>query len=173
MALLIPDYCFDTIYDITPELLRGNGIEAVILDIDNTMVPYETAKATVENLRWLENLKKVGIKAAFVSNNHRERVEKYAESTGLSAYPDSGKPLRKGITAAISGMETTPDKAAIIGDQIFTDVLAGNIAGIRITILVKPIKDKRDPLCRFKRLLEKPLLAVYRKREKRREKRKG
>ncbi len=168
MAFLIPDYCFETVYDISPEFLLENGIKAVILDIDNTMVPYEIADATEENLKWLGGLENVGIKASFVSNNHKERVERYRSLTGLPAFYDSRKPLGKGIKAALKAMNVLPENTAIIGDQIFTDVLAGNFSGIRLTLLVKPIRDKKNPFCRFKRLLEKPLLAVYRKREKKR-----
>ena len=169
-SLFIPDHYFDTVYDVTTELLSGAGIRGVILDIDNTLVPYEIPEPTAEVRSWLSQLWEAGIKTAFVSNNHKDRVELFNKTLGCPAFYDSGKPLKKSCRAALAALGTSPEETAMIGDQVFTDVLAGGIAGLGMAILVKPIKDKTSLFFRFKRLLERPVLASYNKRNKKRAK---
>ena len=146
----------------TPELLSSIGIKGVILDVDNTLEPYENPKPGAHVVAWLQALSEVGISAAIVSNNNNERISIFNESIGLPAYSKAGKPFTKNIKKAMADIGSTKENTILIGDQIFTDVWAAHNAGIR-AILVKPIKDKRDPLTRFKRLLEKPLIKAYHK----------
>lgn len=160
---LVPDFYCDDIYGITPEYVKGMGIEAVILDIDNTLVPYEIAEPTEEVRAWLNALTEAGIKVAFVSNNHAPRVEKFNESLGFPAFPDSGKPFKKACNAAMAALGTKPENTAIIGDQVFTDVLAGRNAGLKAAFLVKPIKDKTNLFFKTKRLMEVPVLKKYKR----------
>lgn len=169
MGFFVPDCYFNTVYDITPEFLKSKGIEGIILDIDNTLVPYEIPEPTSENLMWLSAMDGAGIKYSFVSNNHRERVELFNKNILCPAFYDSGKPLKKSCRRALDAMALRPEKTAIIGDQIFTDVLAGRFAGLGLTVLVKPIKDKTSLFFRFKRFLEKPVLKAYIKREKKKQ----
>ncbi len=163
--MFVPDYYFDTVFEITPELLKENGIRALILDIDNTLVPYEIPEPTEEIRAWLESMWETGIQTAFVSNNHADRVELFNLTLGCPAFPDSGKPLKKSCKKALEAMGVTPAETAIIGDQVFTDVLAGWNSRLKLAFLVKPIKDKTNLFFRSKRLLEKPVLAVYRRRK--------
>lgn len=160
---LVPDLYCDDIYGITPEYLKDRGVEAVILDIDNTLVPYEIAEPTDEVRAWLTALNEAGIKTAFVSNNHAPRVELFNKTLGYPAFPDSGKPFKKACRAAMEAMGSTPENTAIIGDQVFTDVLAGRNAGLNCALLVKPIKDKTNLFFRTKRLMEVPILKKYKK----------
>ena len=160
---LVPDLYCDDIYGITPEYLKDKGVEAVILDIDNTLVPYEIAEPTDEVRAWLTALNEAGIKTAFVSNNHAPRVELFNKTLGYPAFPDSGKPFKKACRAAMEAMGSKPENTAIIGDQVFTDVLAGRNAGLNCALLVKPIKDKTNLFFRTKRLMEVPILKKYKK----------
>ena len=160
---LVPDLYCDDIYGITPEYLKDRGVEAVILDIDNTLVPYEIAEPTDEVRAWLTALNEAGIKTAFVSNNHAPRVELFNKTLGYPAFPDSGKPFKKACRAAMEAMGSKPENTAIIGDQVFTDVLAGRNAGLNCALLVKPIKDKTNLFFRTKRLMEVPILKKYKK----------
>ncbi len=160
---LVPDLYCDDIYGITPEYIKGKGIEAVILDIDNTLVPYEIAEPTPEVRAWLNALTEAGIKVAFVSNNHAPRVDKFNESLGFPAFPDSGKPFKKACRAAMEAIGSKPENTAIIGDQVFTDVLAGRNAGLAAAFLVKPIKDKTNLFFKTKRLMEVPVLKKYKR----------
>ncbi len=166
MGLFVPDFYFDTVYEVSPEMLTEKGIKGLILDIDNTLVPYEIPEPTAENAAWLKSMWEAGIKTAFVSNNHADRVELYNKTLGCPAFADSGKPFKKACKRALDAMELTPKEAAIIGDQVFTDVMCGRGAGLGLCILVKPIKDKTNLFFKTKRLLERPVIATYNKRQR-------
>lgn len=160
----MPDYCFDTFDMASAEFLCSIGVKGIILDVDNTLEPYENPTPTEKVLLWFQSLREAGIKAAIVSNNGRERIEIFNEELGLVAYSKSGKPGKKNVLRALSDIGVAREEAIFMGDQIFTDVWAAHNAGIR-AILVPPIRDKRDPLTRFKRLLERPILRKYRKKK--------
>ena len=159
-----PDWYFQLFDDVTPEFLTRNGIRALILDIDNTLAPYEEPDPNERVLAWFSALKAAGITAAFVSNNDFERVSRFNRKIGIPMYPKGKKPQKKFMRRAMRDLGVSPAETAIMGDQIFTDVWAGRNVKIRC-IVVPPIKDKTDFFTRFKRVLEKPVLRYYRKRE--------
>ncbi len=165
--MFIPDYMFDTVYDIPLNLFEENGIKCLFLDIDNTLVPYEIAEPTQANLEWFESLKKMGIKLFFVSNNHAPRVEKYAEKLDIPYEADAGKPFVKKYRKLADENGIKLSECACIGDQIFTDVLAADLLGVK-SFLVLPINDLKTKFNKFKRLCEKPFVRAYRKREMKR-----
>ena len=158
----MPDLYLNDIYEISPEMLKSKGIKAVLLDIDNTLVTYDDPMPTESVLNWLEALKNEGINAAFISNNHKERVELFNSELGFFATWDSGKPFIKCHRRAMAELGTDTSNTAVIGDQIFTDVWSGKRLGL-YAILVKPIKDKTSLVNRSKRALEKPILRRYAK----------
>jgi len=162
---LLPDKIFNTFDEITVEFLKQNGIVALILDVDNTLIPYEEDVPRPGVLAWLSELDEAGIKVSFVTNNHEKRLSRFNESLGRPAFSDSFKPFRKNMRKAMIAMGSRVENTANIGDQIFTDTWAGKRMGIR-TYLVSPIKDKRDPFTRFKRWLEKPILRKYYKKNR-------
>ncbi len=157
---LIPDKIFHSFDEITVAFLKENGISALILDIDNTLIPYEEAVPSPTVMEWLSLLAAADIKVAFVTNNHKKRLLRFNEFLCLPAYANSFKPFLKNMRAAMRAMGSNKSNTANLGDQIFTDTWAGKRLGIR-TFLVPPIKDKRDPFTRLKRLLEKPVLRKY------------
>ena len=159
---LVPEYMFDTFEDITPELLSSLGIKALLIDIDNTLAPYEQELPDERILNWFAALRENGIKAALVSNNHPTRVDLFNASLGLDAYPDSGKPGTKTLRLAMEKMGATPEITAGIGDQLLTDTLAAHRLG-SISLIVPPIKDRTSAFFKFKRLLERPAIRKYRK----------
>ena len=160
----VPDFRFLTFDEASADFLFENGVKGIILDIDNTLEPYENALPGEHVIAWLASLSVRGISAAIVSNNNRERVEKFNENLKLPAYAKAKKPFKKNLLAAMADMGTTPENTVLMGDQVFTDVWAAHNAGIK-AILVPPIKDKRDIFTRTKRLLEKPILKKYEKRK--------
>ena len=162
---LVPEYCFDTFDEATADFLISIGAKGIILDIDNTLEPYENDLPGERVLSWLSSLKERGISASFVSNNGKERVMLFNASLKLPAFYKAGKPFTKNIKRAMVRMGTTREDTILMGDQIFTDVLAAHAAGIR-AILVPPIKDKRDPITRLKRILERPILDKYEREQK-------
>ena len=165
----VPDFYFEKFNDITAEFLAERGIRGVILDIDNTLEPYEHDKPGDHVIAWLDSLKVIGIKACFVSNNNKERIEVFNKEIGLPAFYKSRKPFKKRLLQAMSLMNTDKTNTLAIGDQILTDVWAAHNAGIK-AILVPPINDKKDLFTRFKRLLEKPFMRKYKKRKAKAEK---
>jgi HAD superfamily phosphatase (TIGR01668 family) len=167
----MPDLYLDDIYGITPAFLKEKGIRAVLLDIDNTLVTYDDPKPTPSVLAWLQTLKDNGIEAAFISNNHKDRVELFNEDLQYFATWDSRKPSGKCYRAAMKHFGTDTTNTAVIGDQVFTDVWSAKRLGL-FAILVKPIKDKTNLFFKTKRLLEKPVLAAYRRRTAKKEKNK-
>jgi HAD superfamily phosphatase (TIGR01668 family) len=163
--LLTPDYIFPTFADITPDFLLSHGIKALVIDVDNTLAPYEQELPDQKTVDWFKNLSENGIKAALISNNKPERIEKYNALLSLPAYPDSKKPSTKAILRAIEEMGATLDSTAGLGDQLLTDTLAVHRLDM-MSIIVPPIKDKKTLFFRFKRLLEKPFIARYYKKSK-------
>ncbi len=164
---LIPDYCFDSIYEVTPAFLKQIGVRGLACDIDNTLVTYDDAKPTPEVLAWLKDMTEAGICVAFVSNNHASRVNVFNEELGLFAAADAKKPSIGALLRFFEHAGVAPDEAAVVGDQIFTDVWMAKRAGAK-ALLVPPIKDRTDLFHRLKRLGEKPLLHRYYRRLKRR-----
>ncbi len=158
--LLTPDYIFNTFEDVTPEFLSSLGIQALLIDIDNTLAPYEQPEPDDRIRNWFNDLQKNGIRAALISNNHPPRVELFNRSLGLPAYADSGKPQSRALLAAMREMGSTVENTAGLGDQLLTDTLAVHRLDMP-SIIVPPIKDKTTLFFRFKRLLEKPYIRRY------------
>ncbi len=150
--------------ELTVSFLREKGIKALILDVDNTLIPYEETEPRPAVRAWLAELDAAGIKVAFVTNNHRPRLERFNETLGYPAFANSAKPFRRNMKRAMRAMGADPSHTANMGDQIFTDVWAGRRMNL-FTVLVPPIRDKRDPFTRFKRLLERPFKRAYHKKK--------
>ena len=148
----VPEYRFDKFDDVTAEFLLSIGVKGILLDIDNTLEPYEHPIPGAHVVAWLKSLSSAGIKAAFVSNNNQERLDEFNKELRMVGYSKAGKPFTKNIT--------TKENTIFMGDQILTDVWAAHNAGIK-AILVPPINDRPDPLTKFKRVLEKPILKKY------------
>lgn len=155
-----PDYMFATFDAVTPAFLQSLGVRALLIDIDNTLAPYEEPDPNERVLAWFAELEKAGIKAALVSNNHAPRVERFSKPLGLVAYPNSKKPSRKTLERAMKELGVTHTETAMLGDQILTDCFAGKHIGL-CAIIVPPIKDKTNLFFRFKRLVERPVIRKY------------
>ena len=158
----VPEYYFETFDKASADFLSEIGVKGIVLDVDNTLEPYENPTPGEHVVAWLESLKAKGISAAIVSNNGGERINLFNKELGLPAYYKAKKPFKKNVLNAMADMGTDKSNTILMGDQVFTDVWAAHNTGIR-AILLPPIKDKTDVFTRFKRLLEKPILKKYRK----------
>lgn len=163
MKMLVPDYYFETVYDIPLALLEKEKIRCLLLDIDNTLVPYDEPDSTEENRKWFDALSSAGIRVLFVSNNSNERVARFAEPLGIPYAADAGKPGVKKYRALAAEEHVNLKECAAVGDQIFTDVLAASRLGVK-SILVRPIKNVETNFFRFKRFFEKPFVRAAKKR---------
>lgn len=157
-----PDYYFGSAFDITPEFLTSAGIKAVVLDIDNTLVTYGDAEPGEKVIQWISSVTQAGISAAIASNNNEERVNLFNRKLGVFCISKSGKPSVRAVKAVCAEFSVSPLNTAVIGDQIFTDVLCANRANA-VAILTKPIPYKENLFFRFKRALEKPIINSFKK----------
>lgn len=159
--LLVPDRMFDRYGDITPADLASIGVRALLIDIDNTLAPYEQPDPDDEHRAWFAAMAEAGIRCALVSNNDRARVERFNATLGLPAYWKSGKPFGRTMKRIMKLWGVTREETAVLGDQLLTDALAAHGLGLR-ALIVPPIRDKRTVFVRFKRWLEKPYIRAYR-----------
>ena len=159
---LSPDFYFDKFSDVTPEFLLENNIKTLLLDVDNTLAPYELSEPDDAILSWISSLSENDINFAFISNNSSDkRIKIFSQRLCAPAYAKAGKPFAKRtINLALKTLGASKETTAFMGDQIFTDVCAGKFNGMR-AILVPPIKDKKNLFFKFKRALEKPILKRY------------
>jgi HAD superfamily phosphatase (TIGR01668 family) len=158
----VPEYYFRTFNEASADFLLSIGVKGIVLDVDNTLEPYENPLPGDHVKAWLSELREKGISAAIVSNNGDKRINLFNSELGLPVYYKAKKPFKKNVLNAMMDMGTDKSNTILMGDQVFTDVWAAHNTGIR-AILVPPINDKRDILTRFKRLLEKPVLKKYKK----------
>jgi HAD superfamily phosphatase (TIGR01668 family) len=155
-----PDLMLDRVEDVDLNLLKAKGIKGLILDIDNTLVPQFTKEAGDNIVKWIARVKASGINACIVSNASRVRVEKFNERLGIHAIHRATKPSVKAFIRAVKLMDISLKEAAVIGDQLFTDIYGGNKLDM-FTILVKPIDANEILFVRLKRHIERFVLAKH------------
>ena len=125
--------------EITPSFLAGRGIRALILDLDNTLVPWHGKEVAEEIAGWIAAMQGAGIGMCIVSNTHRPgRLKALAARLGVGFVPSGGKPRRRGFYRALAALGTAAAETAVVGDQVMTDIWGGNRCGL-LTILVEPI----------------------------------
>jgi len=138
---LQPDYHFNCMSDIDLKLFRESNIKGLIIDIDNTTMPYSSKKLQVVIKDWINKVDNEDFEITFVSNTIPKRADFVSNYFNKPAYGYAAKPFGFAFKRAIKSMDLSNEKIAIIGDQIFTDILGGNLAGF-MTILVEPIESK-------------------------------
>ena len=161
--MLFPDIHLHSIYDITPERLKKDGVGALVLDIDNTLVTYQTPVPGDDVKEWIAGMRAAGIGITIASNNHRDRVSLFCEGLDVFYSYDSGKPGTKCIKQSCEKFGLKPENIGVVGDQIFTDVWCARRGGAR-SYLVDSLGGRENLFIRFKRLLEKPIISSYRKK---------
>jgi len=158
----LPTMIVGSVTELTPAFLQEQGIALLMLDFDNTIVPYTTNIPTPEMEIWLRCMVRVGVKLCVVSNSHKDRVKIFCRQYGIPCITHAKKPFSKGIRECLATFDLEPGACALAGDQIFTDTLGANSAGLR-SILVKPINNHNFWL-KARHVLEKPFIFAARKR---------
>ncbi|MBQ8740850.1 MAG: YqeG family HAD IIIA-type phosphatase [Clostridia bacterium] len=158
--LLKPDIKLHGITNITVELLNKFDIKALLLDVDNTMSTHHGTVLTDGLLDWIADMQQKGIKLMVLSNSKRHRIEPFAARIGLPFISLGCKPLPTGYLRGIAALGEKRKNVAIVGDQIFTDVLGGNAVGVK-TILLTPIKLEDGWSFKVRRNLEKKIYKKY------------
>lgn len=151
------------LFDINLEELKHLGIKAILFDIDNTLIPWDQKNLDPKIEQWFKSLPQQGFKVCFVSNNNQARVAELSKLLQAPGVHKAGKPRRKGLRQALSILGTKIQETALVGDQVFTDVLAGNRLGL-YTILVMPLAGKEFIGTRINRKLEKLVLGRIKER---------
>ena len=159
---LLPTLITGAVTDIPVRLLHRRGIELLMLDFDNTIVPYTTDVPTKQVQEWLETLRDSGLKVCIVSNSHNDRVPRFCRAYGLDCITHAKKPFSKGIRACLEKYGIPGEKAALVGDQIYTDTLGANCAGVT-SILVSAIHNHNFWL-KARHVLELPFIFAAKNR---------
>ena len=134
----LPRHIYPALTAIDPARLASEGVRLLMLDFDNTIVPYTTNDPTEEMHAWLKRAAESEIQICVVSNSKRGRVVEFCDKYGIDCITHAQKPFSRGIRACLRRYETEPRRAALVGDQIYTDVLGANCAGVR-SILIPAI----------------------------------
>uniref|UniRef100_A0A7C6E2U9 YqeG family HAD IIIA-type phosphatase n=1 Tax=Thermus tengchongensis TaxID=1214928 RepID=A0A7C6E2U9_9DEIN len=151
--MLFPRAVLPSLLHLTPEWLRARGLKGVILDLDNTLLPYGEEEIPSDHRTWLEGLK-AEMPVYPLSNALPERFARVQKALGLPGHAPALKPWL-GFRKALRALELPPSQVAVVGDQIFTDVLGGNLVGA-YTVLVPPLREREFFYTRFIRMLETP-----------------
>ena len=155
--MLRPNFIINQITDITVDFLKEQNIKALFLDVDNTLSVAHADKTLREGvLEWLEEMKQGGISLMILSNAKKKRAEKFAKSIGLDVVGLAAKPLPFGYLKAVKNLNESKRTTAVVGDQIFTDVFGGRLAGIK-TILVTDITPEQTLSFKIRRKIEQKL----------------
>ncbi len=141
LRIFYPKMYVPSILEINPEELQKQGITTLLLDLDNTIVPRHLDEFSPEIETWLTGMRQKGFKLCIVSNNSSSRVSALAGSLQIPWVVRALKPLRRGFLRAIRLVNAAPEETAVVGDQIFTDILGGNTLNM-FTILVVPMPGK-------------------------------
>lgn len=147
-----PTFFVGTIWNISPEMLKKNGITTVLADLDNTLVAWNKKDGDTDFFKWDKKLKKAKIKLIVVSNNTTKRVEKAVKPLGLPFESWSLKPLPRGIIKTLKDFNLNKSEVVMIGDQVMTDIIAANLAGVK-SVLVKPLVKSDGILTKANRTL--------------------
>ena len=158
----LPAIITDELTDLTPEILRGRNIRLLMMDFDNTIVPYTTSTPTQKMADWIRNMLESDVLLCVVSNSKNERVKIFCEKYDLPCITRAKKPGTRGIRECLEQFEIPAEEAALVGDQIFTDTLGANSAGVT-PILVHAI-DNHNIWLKLRHVAEMPFIFVSRKR---------
>ena len=159
---LLPVMILEKLTQLTPQFLREQKIRLLMLDFDNTIVPYTTNVPTEEMKAWFLEMQQAEIQLCVVSNSRNSRVQAFCELFGLDCITHAKKPSPSGIRRCMEKYGAQPSDCGLVGDQIFTDTLGANLAGVR-PILVNAI-DNHNIWLKLRHVAELPFIFAARKR---------
>ena len=160
----IPRGVYPSITHISPKALAEKGVKLVLADLDNTLVPYQVTEPSPAVAAWKEGLEAQGIRLFLLSNSRKPgRAQKFAEKLGIPYQGRSGKPKKAGYLRAMERMGARPQETVMVGDQIFTDTLGANNAGV-IPLLVEPIRLAGNPGRYIRYAVETPFRLLGKRR---------
>lgn len=159
--LFKPDYYISNYANLDLERLKREGIKLLLCDIDNTLVAWNDPDSNVKVQKFLRKVRQAGIKVALVSNALPSRAARFARDLGVEkVFPLSLKPLPFNMKKAMAHYGVKPEETALLGDQLMTDILGANMAGI-YSILTHPITDSDKLDTKINRFFENRILNHY------------
>ena len=158
----LPTVILPALTDVTVDFLHNRDIKLLMLDFDNTIVPYTTNTPTDAMETWLQAMIASDIQLCVVSNSHKDRVKIFCAKYGIPCITHANKPFSKGIRECLEKFQLDPASCALVGDQIFTDTLGANGCGVT-SILVKAI-DNHNIWLKLRHVAELPFIFCARKR---------
>jgi len=157
-----PDRFAPRLHDVPHEELEAAGIRGLIVDLDNTLLGFRETELAREHVEWVERAQARGFRIVMLSNNFSERVRRLAAQLEVACFPNALKPLPFGFLRAKRCLQLRRREIAVVGDQLFTDVLGGKICGL-YTILTEPIELKDFAVTRIFRYFERLMLRERRR----------
>jgi len=154
LEILYPDKYYKSIFEVDLKALKSEGIKGIIIDIDNTIVPWSDKKISGEVFNWFQIIISKNFKLCLISNGMMRRVECFSNQLDIPAISNAVKPRKKAFKQGLKILDISNNEVALIGDQIFTDILGGNRMGFQ-TILVDPLNKEEFFTTKLMRLLEK------------------
>ncbi len=158
----LPRLMIPALTDLTPDILKAHRIRLLMLDFDNTIVPYTTSTPTEAMAQWLRAMAQSDIQLCVVSNSKKDRVRIFCDQHAIPCITHAKKPFSRGIRQCLAMFDIPAREAALVGDQIYTDTLGANAAGV-MSILVKAI-DNHNFWLKARHVLEKPFIFAARNR---------
>lgn len=159
---LIPKLILPELTALTPAMLLSRGVRFLMLDFDNTIVPYTTDVPTAEMAAWLRAMQSSGIGLCVVSNSRNARVVEFCRRYGLDCVTHAKKPFQRGIRECLARFSLEPGACALAGDQIYTDVLGANCAGM--TSVLVPAIHNHTIWLRLRHIAELPWIIIGRRK---------
>lgn len=157
MRLLCPNEIHRSVLEIDLDSLAAKGLKGLLIDIDNTLVPWNKEQMTEEFLSWIKTAKDKRFRVCLVSNGLPARVARFAEMIDVPGVSRALKPRRGPFIKGLSLLGLKAGQVAMIGDQLFTDVLGGNRLGL-YTILIDPLSTKELRSTKLVRRIERRIL---------------
>ena len=159
--MLGPDRFAPRLHEVPHEELEAAGIRGLIVDLDNTLLGFRETELGQEHIAWVAEAHERGFRIVLLSNNFTQRVTSLAAQLGVACIPNALKPLPFGFLRAKKRLGLRRREIAVVGDQLFTDVLGGKICG-HYTILTEPIETKDFAITQVFRFFERMLLPERR-----------
>lgn len=157
MQLLVPNEVLASVRDIDIEALKHQNIRGLLIDLDNTLVDWDKSEIDPSLAEWVKDVLWKGMAVCLVSNAVPKRVEQFSQQLGIPGVSRALKPLPRAFRIGLKKLGLRPHEAAVVGDQIFTDVFGGNRLGL-YTILINPLSTRELRSTRFMRRLERRVL---------------
>ncbi len=159
LKLFCPDLFIQDIYELDLNHIKKNSIKGILVDLDNTLLPWDSMYIEDKLIDWTKRCLNEGFSLCIISNNRYDRIKYCSEHLGIPAVFGSFKPCKSAFKKGMDILGTQPKETAVLGDQIFTDIFGAKRMGL-YAILVKPLSSRELYWTKIMRVLERRLLKI-------------